>query len=83
VCRTGGASEPAGTGGEAGTAAVLTALQFCSTGITALLAARQHAQTAGAEVIPAAVPQALPRVLTLVGLDQIFTLHADADAPDT
>jgi hypothetical protein len=34
-------------------------------------------------VIPAAVPQALPRVLTLVGLDQIFTLHADADAPDT
>ncbi|MFG2356424.1 STAS domain-containing protein [Streptomyces sp. NPDC048521] len=61
----------------------LSGLEFCdSTGITALLAARHHAETAGADIVLAAVPPGLLRTLTIVGLDQIFTLHADGDAPE-
>ncbi|NJQ00494.1 STAS domain-containing protein [Streptomyces zingiberis] len=59
----------------------LAGLEFCdSTGITALLAARQHAQAAGAEVALAAVPANTLRILTLVGLHQVFTLLPDAGA---
>ncbi|MFF4399788.1 STAS domain-containing protein [Streptomyces sp. NPDC001480] len=54
----------------------LSGLEFCdSTGITTLLAARQHAQAADADIVLAAVPPALLRVLTIVGLDQVFTLR--------
>ncbi|MEU0008703.1 STAS domain-containing protein [Streptomyces sp. NPDC006314] len=61
----------------------LSGLEFCdSTGITALLAARQHAQSAGADVVLAAVPPHLLRILTIVGLDQIFNLHAGSDTSD-
>lgn len=61
----------------------LSGLAFCdSTGITALLAARQHAQTAGADVVLAAVPPDLLRVLSIVGLDQIFRLHAGSGTSD-
>ncbi|MFG2635412.1 STAS domain-containing protein [Streptomyces sp. NPDC048362] len=61
----------------------LAGLRFCdSTGITALLAARQHAQAAGADVVLTAVPPALLRVLSIVGLDQIFTVHPGDEAPD-
>jgi anti-anti-sigma factor len=59
----------------------LSGLAFCdSSGITALLAARQHALAAGADVVLAAVPANLLRVLTLVGLDQVFTLRPDSSA---
>ncbi|MFC9678943.1 STAS domain-containing protein [Streptomyces sp. NPDC056948] len=57
----------------------LSGLEFCdSTGITALLAARQHALAAGAGIVLAGVPANLLRVLTLVGLDQVFTLLPDS-----
>ncbi|MFC8143479.1 STAS domain-containing protein [Streptomyces paradoxus] len=59
----------------------LSGLEFCdSSGITALLAARQHALAAEADVVLAAVPANLLRVLTLVGLDQVFTLRPDSSA---
>ncbi|MZF87601.1 STAS domain-containing protein [Streptomyces sp. SID5643] len=59
----------------------LSGLEFCdSSGITALLAARQHALAARADVVLAAVPANLLRVLTLVGLDQVFTLRPDSSA---
>ncbi|MHA6763966.1 STAS domain-containing protein [Streptacidiphilus sp. PAMC 29251] len=54
----------------------LSGLDFCdSTGITALLAARQYAQAAGADVILAAVPADTLRILTIVGLHHVFTIH--------
>jgi anti-anti-sigma factor len=57
----------------------LSGLEFCdSSGITALLAARQHALAADADIVLAAVPANLLRVLTLVGLDQVFTLRPDS-----
>ncbi|MET7746686.1 STAS domain-containing protein [Streptomyces sp. NPDC005385] len=53
----------------------LSGLEYCdSTGITALLAARHHAHTAHADIVLAAVPANLMRVLTLVGLDRVFTI---------
>ncbi|MCP9963359.1 STAS domain-containing protein [Streptomyces somaliensis] len=56
----------------------LANLDFCdSTGITALLAARQHALAAGGDIALAAVPANTLRVLTIVGLDRVFTLHPD------
>ncbi|MFD5476851.1 STAS domain-containing protein [Streptomyces hawaiiensis] len=59
----------------------LSGLEFCdSSGITALLAARQHALAADADAVLAAVPANLLRVLTLVGLDQVFTLRPDSGA---
>lgn len=58
----------------------LSALEFCdSSGITALLAARRHAQAAGADVALAAVPAKTLRTLTIVGLDRVFTIHPDSD----
>ncbi|MEV5885225.1 STAS domain-containing protein [Streptomyces sp. NPDC052020] len=54
----------------------LSGLEYCdSSGITALLAARQRALAADADIVLAAVPATLLRVLTLVGLDQVFTLR--------
>ncbi|MDT9682459.1 STAS domain-containing protein [Streptomyces sp. TRM76323] len=59
----------------------LSGLEFCdSTGITALLVARQHAQAADADIALAAVPPNLMRVLAIVGLDQVFTIRPAADA---
>ncbi|MEU0333890.1 STAS domain-containing protein [Streptomyces sp. NPDC006193] len=56
----------------------LSGLEYCdSTGITTLLAARQYAQAAGADIALSAVPPALRRVLGIVGLDQVFTLRPD------
>ncbi|WP_037861846.1 STAS domain-containing protein [Streptomyces sp. NRRL S-340] len=56
----------------------LSGLEFCdSTGITALLAARQHAHAAGADIVLAGVPSNTLRVLTIVGLDQVFTIRQD------
>ncbi|MEU4659469.1 STAS domain-containing protein [Streptomyces sp. NPDC023723] len=58
----------------------LSGLAFCdSTGITALLAARQLAQAAGADVVLADVPTDTRRILAIVGLDQIFTMRSGVD----
>ncbi|MEG8280381.1 STAS domain-containing protein [Streptomyces sp. AHA2] len=60
----------------------LSGLDFCdSSGITALLAARQQALAAGADIVLTGVPANLLRVLTLVGLDRVFTLQPGAGAP--
>ncbi|MEU6476740.1 STAS domain-containing protein [Streptomyces sp. NPDC047017] len=60
----------------------LARLEFCdSTGITALLAARQHAQAADADITLASVPAHTLRVFRIIGLDQVFHLQADANAP--
>ncbi|MFJ7631019.1 STAS domain-containing protein [Streptomyces sp. NPDC097595] len=54
----------------------LSGVEFCdSTGITALLAARRHAQAAGATMVLEAVPTHLIRIFTLTGLDQVFTFR--------
>ncbi|WP_329030571.1 MULTISPECIES: STAS domain-containing protein [unclassified Streptomyces] len=54
----------------------LAGVEFCdSTGITALLAARRHAQGAGAAMVLEAVPTHLLRIFTLAGLDQVFTIR--------
>jgi anti-anti-sigma factor len=58
----------------------LAAMEFCdSSGITALIAARNHALAAQGDIALAAVPAHTLRVLGIVGLDQIFTLHPDSD----
>ncbi|MFJ3235310.1 STAS domain-containing protein [Streptomyces sp. NPDC086787] len=57
----------------------LAGLDFCdSSGLTALIAARNHAHSAQAEIALAAVPAPTLRVLRIVGLDQIFPLHPDS-----
>ncbi|MFI1759409.1 STAS domain-containing protein [Streptomyces sp. NPDC020571] len=59
----------------------LAGLTFCdSSGITALIAARNHAAAFHADIALAAVPAHTLRVLRMVGLDQIFPLHPDSDA---
>ncbi|MER6303821.1 STAS domain-containing protein [Kitasatospora sp. NPDC001539] len=58
----------------------LSGLRFCdSSGITALLAARRHARAAGADMALAAVPTKTLRILTVVGLDRVFTIRPDGD----
>ncbi|MCG8968724.1 MULTISPECIES: STAS domain-containing protein [Streptomyces] len=59
----------------------LAGLTFCdSSGITALIVVRNHAQAAQADVALAAVPDHTLRVLRIVGLDQIFALLPDSPA---
>ncbi|MFE2227644.1 STAS domain-containing protein [Streptomyces kronopolitis] len=59
----------------------LSDLEFCdSTGITVLLAARQQALAAGADIALVAVPHNTMRILTVVGLDQVFTIRPHADS---
>ncbi len=54
-------------------------MEFCdSSGLTALIAARNHAHAAQADIALAAVPPRTLRVLRVVGLDQIFPLHPDS-----
>ncbi|OEJ93377.1 STAS domain-containing protein [Streptomyces thermolilacinus] len=61
----------------------LRGMEFCdSSGITAMIAARGHALDAGADIALAAVPPHTLRVLRLVGLDQVFTVQADAETAD-
>ncbi|QIJ65215.1 STAS domain-containing protein [Streptomyces sp. JB150] len=58
----------------------LAGLEFCdSSGITALIAARNHADAAQADIALAAVPHHTLRVLHIVGLDQIFRLYPDSE----
>ncbi|KJY16586.1 MULTISPECIES: STAS domain-containing protein [unclassified Streptomyces] len=59
----------------------LARMEFCdSSGISALIAARNHAQSAGADIALAAVPANTLRVLRVVGLDQVFPLHPVAES---
>ncbi|PKV98571.1 STAS domain-containing protein [Nocardia fluminea] len=52
----------------------LSGLEFCdSSGITALLAARNRATDAGAGIALAAVPPNLARIFKLIGLMMVFT----------
>ncbi|MGA5125663.1 STAS domain-containing protein [Streptomyces pseudogriseolus] len=51
-------------------------LGFCdSSGITALIAVRNHVVAAGAGLVLVAVPETLRRLLRLTGLDQVFDLR--------
>jgi anti-anti-sigma factor len=51
-------------------------LSFCdSSGITALLAVRNHVVSAGAEVVLVAVPATMRRLLHMTGLDQVFDIR--------
>ncbi|WP_404953537.1 STAS domain-containing protein [Streptomyces sp. 147326] len=62
----------------------LSQVQFCdSSGITALIVARNHAVAARAEMALAAVPDNTIRILRIVGLDRVFTVHADVDTATT
>ncbi|MFD0692006.1 STAS domain-containing protein [Actinomadura fibrosa] len=57
----------------------LTDLTFCdSSGISALIAARNRAVAAGAGIALAAVPPNTARILGIVGLDKVFPIHPDA-----
>ncbi|MEV5957904.1 STAS domain-containing protein [Streptomyces sp. NPDC051987] len=59
----------------------LDGMEFCdSSGITALIVARNHALAAGAGIALAAVPAHTLRVLGIVGLDQIFPILPDSQA---
>ncbi|MFJ5265234.1 STAS domain-containing protein [Streptomyces sp. NPDC088387] len=61
----------------------LSGITFCdSSGITALLAARNHALAARADIVLATVPGHISRVFTVVGLDQVFTMHPTAEAAE-
>ncbi len=58
----------------------LAAVSFCdSSGISALIAARNVAQTAHAGIALAAVPGQLSRALGLIGLADIFPTHPSAE----
>jgi anti-anti-sigma factor len=63
----------------------LSRMDFCdSSGITALIAARNHAAAVQADVALAGVPGNTLRILRVVGLDQVFPIHPDArSATDT
>ncbi|MES9520567.1 STAS domain-containing protein [Streptomyces capoamus] len=55
-------------------------MAFCdSSGITAMIAAHNHAHAARADVALAAVPAHTLRVLRIVGLDRILTIHPDGE----
>ncbi|MFD3653497.1 STAS domain-containing protein [Streptomyces sp. 24-1644] len=56
----------------------LAGLEFCdSSGITALLVARNLAMEQSGDVALAAVPANTARILRIAGLDRVFTLHPD------
>jgi anti-sigma B factor antagonist len=59
----------------------LADLTFCdSTGISALIAARNHTHAQLADIALTAVPAAILRIMRLLALDQIFTIHPAPDA---
>ena len=58
-------------------------LAFCdSTGITVLLAARNHALAANAAIVLAAVPDRVSRIFRIVGLEQVFPTHPTVRAAE-
>ncbi|MFG3344491.1 STAS domain-containing protein [Streptomyces sp. NPDC048018] len=59
----------------------LTAMEFCdSSGLTALIVARNHALATQADIALAGVPEHTLRLMHLTGLAQIFPLHPDSEA---
>lgn len=54
-----------------------------SSGISALLSARSLAIEQGGGIARAAVPANTARILGIVGLDQVFTIHPDASTATT
>lgn len=62
----------------------LGGLEFCdSTGITVMIAVRNHALAAHATIALTAVPDRVRRILSIVGLDQVFPTYptiAEAEA---
>ncbi|MEW2167089.1 STAS domain-containing protein [Streptomyces sp. NPDC007084] len=59
----------------------LGGITFCdSTGITVLIAARNHALATDAGIALAAVPGPVSRIFRMVGLDQVFASHATVQA---
>jgi anti-anti-sigma factor len=58
----------------------LSGLDFCdSSGISALLSARQHVLAAGADMVLVSVPANTLRIMTMVGLHRVFTIRPGAD----
>jgi anti-anti-sigma factor len=53
-----------------------------SSGITVLIAARNHALAADATIALAAVPERVCRIFRLVGLEQVFPVHPSAQAAE-
>ncbi|MER5472824.1 STAS domain-containing protein [Streptomyces sp. NPDC002935] len=59
----------------------LDRLTFCdSTGITLLIAARNHALAADASVVLTAVPDGVIRTFRMVGLEQVFSVQPTSQA---
>ncbi|MGW0605840.1 STAS domain-containing protein [Streptomyces sp. NPDC002644] len=55
----------------------LTGVTFCdSSGLNTLLRLRRHAQDTGGQLVLAAPPPQMLRLLTLTGTDSIFPLHS-------
>lgn len=61
----------------------LGGLTFCdSSGITALIAARNHALSAHGTIALAAVPDPVRRIFRIAGLDEVFPSHPTAQAAE-
>jgi anti-sigma B factor antagonist len=61
----------------------LAQLTFCdSSGITVLIAARNHALAAQATVVLSAVPERVTHILHMVGLEQAFATYPTAQAAE-
>ncbi|MFG2452771.1 STAS domain-containing protein [Streptomyces sp. NPDC048512] len=59
----------------------LAGLDYCdSSGLTGLLAAHNLATEHGARISLASVPATTARILSLTGLDQVFSMQADGAA---
>ncbi|MBV1938586.1 STAS domain-containing protein [Streptomyces sp. BV286] len=59
----------------------LGGITFCdSSGITALIAARNHALACDAGIALAAIPDRVSRIFRIVGLDQVFPSHLTVQA---
>ncbi|MFE8913028.1 STAS domain-containing protein [Streptomyces globisporus] len=57
----------------------LEGITFCdSSGITALIAAHNHALAADAAIALAALPRHLARIIRIIGLDPVFPAHPTA-----
>ncbi|MFI1722426.1 STAS domain-containing protein [Streptomyces sp. NPDC020489] len=62
----------------------LAGLTFCdSSGISTLLMARNQAIEENGDIALAAVPANTARILRIVGLNQVFTIHPDVSAATT
>ncbi|AQU70074.1 STAS domain-containing protein [Streptomyces niveus] len=62
----------------------LGGITFCdSTGISVLIAARNHTLSANATIALAAVPDRMSRIIRVVGLDQLFPTHLTAHDAET